>query len=218
MKDRELYRHLKTLPGFIHNLNSPIMNISGRIELIQFKYPEIKTSAEIIKQIDKINDIIDNLRTILEMGNKTTAELIDLPGFLEMFTKYLKCYLEFKHNLTVNIQNKTSKPVKIVPKNLIAIFNEIFLHTLNCVDGKAIINVMIVKENNVVKTTFIRTGRPFNSKEQNIINEDETSDPGNIETDLQGLALAKALIKESSGAVTIKNDEEGSHYVLEFRQ
>ncbi len=216
MNNRDLHRHLKTLPGFIHNLNSPIMNISGRVELIQFKYPEISASEQILKQIDKVNDIIESLRKILEMGNRSSTKVIDLPPFLETFTKYLNFYLDFKHNIIVNLQSETSAPIKIAPRYLLIIFNEIFLNALNYIDGKAAIDVRISSKNSIAKAVITRSGRPFTQKELDVINQDKDADPHKNEEDLQGLILAKILIQESKGTIIIDNTGNDKNYTLTF--
>ncbi len=68
----------KLLSGVIHNLNTPLMGISGRVELLQFKMPDLKGLDQIASQLERINNSLGNLTFMIEKdcGEETTS--IDL--------------------------------------------------------------------------------------------------------------------------------------------
>jgi len=101
--EEKFIKYGKTLSGLIHNLNTPLMGVSGRIELMQMKFGEDKNVIQISTQLDRINSMLTAIAFLLdkEISNKDSG--FDLKILLENYFSYLTTDMKFKHKLEKKI-------------------------------------------------------------------------------------------------------------------
>jgi len=121
MKERVFSHTGSLLGGVIHNLNTPLMWIMGRAQLIEArnetledlktlpieKIEEIKKKnnkdiASIIEGAEKINDILKALTYKTQMATEGFT-VIDLREYLKMETDFLMADMRFKHQTKTEI-------------------------------------------------------------------------------------------------------------------
>ena len=108
--DEKFIKYGKTLSGLIHNLNTPLMGMSGRIELMQMKFGEDKNVNQVSTQLDRINNMLTAIAFLLdkEISNKDSG--FDIKQLLENYFSYLTTDMRFKHKL--------EKEINLVPHSL----------------------------------------------------------------------------------------------------
>ncbi len=89
------------IPGLIHNINGPLGTINGRIELLNYKYPQIHDLNEILKMGFKIQSILENLSYKLINEKYFQPVEINLNRLLREEVKFLNSDLFFKHQVEV---------------------------------------------------------------------------------------------------------------------
>jgi len=100
MKDDKKYiKYGKLLPGLIHNLNSPLMGISGRFELLQMKFPDEKSLAQITTQIERLNEMLTTVSFLLSKESSESPTENDLKELLEQFVSFMVADKRFKHQV-----------------------------------------------------------------------------------------------------------------------
>ncbi len=87
------------LPGLIHNLNGPLGTITGRIELLSYKYQDIKEFDELLKMGFKLQANLENLSFKLVNERYLQPVEINLNRFLREEINFLNCDLFFKHQV-----------------------------------------------------------------------------------------------------------------------
>lgn len=87
------------MPGFIHNLNGPLGTITGRIELLNYKYKDITEFDELLKMGFKLQSILENLGFKLVNERFVQPMDINLNRMLREELKFLTCDLFFKHQV-----------------------------------------------------------------------------------------------------------------------
>ncbi|MEA3223842.1 MAG: hypothetical protein U9P49_11860 [Thermodesulfobacteriota bacterium] len=121
MKERVFSHTGSLLGGVIHNLNTPLMWIMGRAQLIEarnetledlktlpmeeieeIKKKNNKDIASIIEGAEKINDILKALTYKTQMADEGFT-VIDLREYLKMETDFLMADMRFKHQTKTEI-------------------------------------------------------------------------------------------------------------------
>ncbi len=97
--DKHLIFLGKMLPGLIHNINGPLGTLTGRVELLGYKYSEIEGLDEVLKMGFKIQSIIENLsfKVVNELYQQPIE--VNLNRLLREEIKFLNCDLFFKHQV-----------------------------------------------------------------------------------------------------------------------
>ena len=108
--DEKFIKYGKTLSGLIHNLNTPLMGMSGRIELMQMKFGEDKNVNQVSTQLDRINNMLTAVAFLLdkEISNKDSG--FDIKQLLDNYFAYLTTDMRFKHKL--------EKEINLIPHSL----------------------------------------------------------------------------------------------------
>jgi hypothetical protein len=89
------------LPGFIHNINGPLGTLSGRIELLKYKYPNIPELNEVLKMGFKIQEMLENLSFKLVNERHGNTLEINLNRLLREEIKFLESDLFLKHQIKI---------------------------------------------------------------------------------------------------------------------
>ncbi|HON95743.1 MAG TPA: histidine kinase dimerization/phospho-acceptor domain-containing protein, partial [Deltaproteobacteria bacterium] len=115
MKDRILAHMGSLLGGVVHNLNTPLMWVMGRAQLIQsrtervesyrelsdedlatFREKNTKDISSILEGAEKIDAILKGLGYKIQMVNEGYTS-VELREYLEMETNFLLADMRFKH-------------------------------------------------------------------------------------------------------------------------
>ena len=148
--DSKFIKYGKLLSGLIHNLNSPLMGLSGRIELLQMKFDDEKSFNQINTQIDKINDMLTNAAYLLDKDHLDRPIEIDLSKFLENYFFFLNTDTRFKHQIEKEL-NFQSHLIYINPSDLLNLLHTIIDYLLSFIDDETtIIATNTVEETNPV--------------------------------------------------------------------
>lgn len=118
MKEKILAHMGSLLGGVVHNLNTPLMWVLGRAQLVQSRMEKapklsgiseeeyasmreknLKDIASIIEGAEKIDSILKGLGYKIQMVNEGFAAL-ELREYLEMETNFLMADMRFKHDTT----------------------------------------------------------------------------------------------------------------------
>ena len=122
--DKKFIKYGKLLSGLIHNLNTPLMGISGRIELLQMKFDDEKSFNQINTQLDKITAMLSNAAYLLDKDHSDRPIEIDLLKFLENYFIFINTDSRYKHQMEKELTFQ-SNVVFINPSDLLNL-----LHTI----------------------------------------------------------------------------------------
>ncbi len=114
------YGHL--ISGIIHNLNTPLMGISGRLELIELKNPDLKGLDQINKQLEHINKTLQSLAYLADKDIVDRVLDVDISDLLEKIDSLLSANMTYKHQM--NIEKKFTSIRKTI--NVSVFYNEIY--------------------------------------------------------------------------------------------
>ena len=122
MKDRILAHMGSLLGGVVHNLNTPLMWVMGRAQLIQsrteriesyrdlsddelatFREKNDKDISSILEGAEKIDAILKGLGYKIQMVNEGYTS-VELREYLEMETTFLMADMRFKHDTRRELQ------------------------------------------------------------------------------------------------------------------
>lgn len=87
------------LPGFIHNLNTPLGTMFGRAELLRFKHPELPDLGDIIDTGYQLQQTISGFNKKINRERYQETMDISINQFLEESNAHLRSDLFFKHHV-----------------------------------------------------------------------------------------------------------------------
>lgn len=161
--DEKWIKYGKLLSGLIHNLNTPLMGLSGRVELLQMKLGEDKSINQINTQLDRINKMLTSVAYLLDKEQSNKESELDLKVLLENYFSFLGTDMRFKHQLEKDLSFENCK-VTINASDLIYTLHKIIDFSLDFIDEEsnlivnnstlndcAIINICLEFSSNVNK-------------------------------------------------------------------
>ncbi len=89
----------KLLPGLIHNINGPLGTVTGRLELLNYKYSDIKEIDELLKMEFKLQGLLENLSFKLVNERYMRPVEVNLNRLLREEMNFLNSDLFFKHQV-----------------------------------------------------------------------------------------------------------------------
>lgn len=110
------------ISGIIHNLNTPLMGISGRLELIELKHPDIKGIEQINKQLENINKALQSIAYLADKDNVERIADVDISELVEKIDSLLTANMIYKHQ--INVEKELESVHKTV--NISVLYNCIF--------------------------------------------------------------------------------------------
>lgn len=154
----------KLLSGLIHNLNTPLMGLSGRVELLQMKFDDEKSFKQINTQLDKINNMLMGIAYLLDKEQTSNVSNFMLDKFFENFNAFMATDMRYKHQVEKEI---TIEPcnVSVIPQQLIFIVYTVVDYLLDYVNEESTLKI----SNDLLDTTTIieislESEEPFTSK------------------------------------------------------
>jgi len=214
IKLRRMAKYGDLLGGLIHNLNTPLMGISGRLELIKFKNPELKGLDQMSEQLDKINEMLNCFATILEHDKNYDYEQISLKEAINNVNHLLQADMKYKHKANVKIDAEEDLYITALPGYLYNILYDALRNCLEAIDEEGEIEISLYQEKNFGVIEIYNNGAhiPEEIIEQ-IGNELVTTKQEHLG---MGLFSLKYYIERLSGSILLSNLESGVLYRLEF--
>jgi len=139
--DEKWTKYGKLLSGLIHNLNTPLMGISGRVELLQMKMGEDKSIKQISTQVEKINSMLTAVGYLVDKDQYDKDIETDIAVFLDNYFNFINADMRYKHQVPSKELNFT--PCKLVfnPSDLLYCLHTVFDYTLDFVDSETNITI-----------------------------------------------------------------------------
>lgn len=85
--------------GMAHNINTPLMGIYGRAELMKVKYPDDAEIHDILVHVERLHQIIGNMMWKSRQDQDKSAQQLDLSQLLREELKFLEADLVYKHDV-----------------------------------------------------------------------------------------------------------------------
>ncbi len=98
------------LPGFIHNLNTPLGTMFGRAELLRFKHPDLPDLGEIIDTGYQLQQTISGFNKKINRERYQETIEISINQFLEESKSHLRSDLFFKHHVECQLSLADNLP------------------------------------------------------------------------------------------------------------
>jgi len=145
-KDSKYIKYGKLLGGLIHNLNTPLMGCTGRVELLQMKMEDDRNLNQIAIQLDKINAILVASAYILDKDNTDSVTMIDMKPLLENYFTFLYTDMRFKHQVEKEI-NLEPRNIAVNPSELVNYLHTLLDYVLRYLEGSSVLEIDNVSEN-----------------------------------------------------------------------
>ncbi|NIW79010.1 MAG: hypothetical protein GWN16_05905 [Calditrichae bacterium] len=110
MENKKYAFQASRLPGFVHNLYSPLNVIIGRLELLRAQLSETKKLNDVVQAAYRVQKIVDNFSYKIHNEHNKHKLPINLNRFLREEVTFLKNDLFFKHHVHVNMELTNGTP------------------------------------------------------------------------------------------------------------
>ncbi|MDD4156773.1 MAG: hypothetical protein PHY08_09395 [Candidatus Cloacimonetes bacterium] len=188
----------KLLSGLIHNLNTPLMGLSGRLELLQMKFDDEKSFKQINTQLDRINSMLTSIGYLLDKEQADSKRMFDLNTFLNNFFTFMSTDMRYKHGTEKELIINDCM-VSVVPNELIFIIYSSVDYLLNFVNDESNIRI----ENKIEESKTIIT--------INLILDESITDIPDLNT-LKSKAFTELLINK----YYIKFENDKTNFKIKF--
>ncbi|MCD4652137.1 MAG: hypothetical protein K8S56_10205 [Candidatus Cloacimonetes bacterium] len=147
----------RLLAGIIHNLNTPLMGISGRLELLEMKMPEEKSIAQLETQLQRVSEIISSISNVLEKDLDNQSAYTDISQQLLNLDQLLHGNMKYKHRLDVSMKIQPYMMAQINPADLLNAVYGIIEQSVELLqtDDKLSIRGFILDEKGIVEISHI---------------------------------------------------------------
>ena len=199
---RELAKYIDLIPGFIHNLNTPLMSISGRAELIQFKHPDVQGVEQIIKQLEKITETMDSFKYAIGMDKEEQTDQIKLNEFVTHFNQFMKLNLSFKHKVSFRWEVDENLTFTAPPFIMQNVSYEVILFIISRIPGPGDVTLKIQhdSQSNDLQFVFEYSGLYLSQNDTDLL--DNSSEANIPESSISNLIVAKNLVESINGRLT----------------
>jgi PAS domain S-box-containing protein len=125
MNEQKLASIGQLATGIAHNLNTPISIILSNAELLALKHSDSPELDKIIRQADRMSEIINNLLTKSKQEQIQHPQDLNLNDLIENELEFMNSNLEFKHNVEKEYKFASHLP------NIKAIYSDFSQSILN---------------------------------------------------------------------------------------
>jgi len=129
---RRWAKYGRLMSGIIHNLNTPLMGITGRVELIGFKMPDLKGLEQITKQLQRINDILVPLAFLVDKDLNVERTLCDINDLITKVDRLCSANMKYKHRINVELELEGNLLAELYP---MAVQNAVYEVCMNAADA-----------------------------------------------------------------------------------
>jgi signal transduction histidine kinase len=212
LRYRLLAKYTAILPGFIHNMNTPLMSISGRIELIKFKHPDIQGVDQILSQLEKINDMISDLNSMLSKDNQSGPEEIAVNKLIDQLDRFFYFNMTYKHKIELEREIEENLHFRANPFLLANALYEIINNAVAAMENGGKIRIKVWHEEANIRFIIQRNGSQL--FEELIAKVNDDTDYELVTENFVDLLIIKKIMKEMGGLIRVKNSENGVEYHL----
>ncbi len=209
---RKWAKYGKILSGVIHNLNTPLMGITGRIELISFKMPDLKGLDQITKQLDSINDILSSIAFMVDKDTNVEPLVMDLKELLDKINSFMRANMKYKHRLDVVLNLQESIIIDTIPCYLQNAVVEILENALDLCDDDKTINIESGLDGRDALVRISHDGKQIPVAA--LLTLDEIPEEYSEKDPVNSLRLAKYYTKKINARLDVNNVESGVVYEL----
>jgi len=211
-KLRRFAKYGDLLSGLIHNMNTPLVGISGRLELIKFKMPDLKGLDQMTEQIERINQMLSAFSAILEGDRSYDFENMSLEVIIKNVDALMHADLKYKHKINVNIDLQGEIYVSVMTGYLYNALYEILRNCLDSLDESGKIGIKAYKTEENIVIEISNDGEPFPERVLEAFGKELISTKQ--EHFGFGLYSIKSYIDKLNGKVSISNLEQGVLYQI----
>jgi signal transduction histidine kinase len=193
------------LPGMIHNLNTPLMGINGRVELLQFKAPELKGLDQIVNQLNRINETLSAVSFLLDKDANHDPMLVDLNDLLLKIDSFMLADMKYKHRINRDKELEDQLLVEIAPAYLVNAVYEILRNSVEALEEEGELLIRSYKGGKMAIIEIINDGPEVKPDILERIGEPGLSDKNGHQG--FGLHLAIRNLAKISGTLTLSNQD-----------
>ena len=139
-KDKKYIKYGKLLSGLIHNLNTPLMGLSGRLELLQMKFEDEKSFNQINTQLDRINGMLSTAAYLIDKDQTEQDLEFDFKKFMETYLNFLTTDMRYKHQTEKDI-NLESCNIRTFASDLLNLIHNIMDYLLRFIGGETTVSI-----------------------------------------------------------------------------
>ncbi len=209
---RKWAKYGKLLSGVIHNLNTPLMGITGRVELISFKMPDLKGLEQITRQLDAINDILSALAFMVDKDTNVESMVMDLNELIGKVNGFMRADMKYKHRLDVELDLQDTIIVDTIPCYLQNAIIEIIGHSLSLCDDDNTITIQSRLDGNDALVIIQHDGKRI--PEVAISSIGTALEDHNQDDPAFNLCLADYYLRKIDARLEVKNTDVGAVYEL----
>jgi len=209
-------------PGFLHNLNNPLTSLSGSLQILQYKHPEIEKLAELNDLLESITGQLTELAVINGQDLHVDRKNCTMRRILDQVKFFLLADSAFKHNINSHIQDEPDYTLAIAPCDFFMVLVHLFQNAIDAViekesqEGK--IRFTFVKKNDHVVFTLTDDGEGVAENLQEKVFEPGFTTRKNDREEYKfprqgyGLTLTAEILKRYDGVVYLlpSPDNEGA--------
>jgi signal transduction histidine kinase len=188
-----------------HQLGTPTSSISGWIEILQTKYPEISITRELAHDVERLEKVTERFSRI---GSTPALEKKNINAIIAGTIEYLKMRTSSKVNFIIDFDPQKEVSVPVNPALFEWVIENVSKNAIDSMEGSGKISVRVTDTDRTAIIDISDTGKGIPKSAFNKIFH-----PG-FTTKLRGwglgLSLAKRIIEEyHNGRIFVRNSEIG---------
>jgi len=188
-----------------HQLGTPVSSLEGWVEILKESHSGEKFVSELEKDVHRLRLVSDRFGKI---GSTPQLVAINIIAQIEHMMEYVKKRASGKVVFSLNTHGHTNILVPISGPLFDWVIENLLKNALDAIEGKGLIHVDIINQENNVIVDIIDTGKGINMQ-----NMSRVFKPG-FTTKKRGwglgLSLSKRIIEQyHSGSLSVKNSELG---------
>ncbi|MBM3329297.1 MAG: PAS domain S-box protein [Calditrichaeota bacterium] len=200
--------------GIAHNIASPLMVISGYVQMLRSRLPELRELDAVLSQIDKIDEITRNMMAKSRSEQDKHLRSIDVNELLQTELKFLEANLHFKSDVAKEYHFDPLVPrVQAVYSDLSQTFSNIINNAMDAmhdqVEPRLIVSTSRV--GSMIEISFADNGRGIPPEiVERIFDPFFTTKPpvGSVQGDEPsgtglGLSTAQQMISQYGGRIEV---------------
>lgn len=205
--------------GVAHEIGNPLASISSIVQILQRKTSDQFISDQLINVKDNINRISKIVRELVDLSRPPShdeiltqiSEVIKTAVGIVKYDKRVK-KVEFKTDLVDNLPL-----VKIIPDQLLQVFINILINSLDAIDGEGIIKVKSRYDNDFIYVNILDNGTGIEADAiSRIFDPFFTTKQVGKGTGL-GLSVSYGILKKFNGDIKVKSKiSEGSDFQVQI--
>ena len=188
-----------------HQLGTPTSSLSGWIEIIQNKYPEISISSELARDVERLEKVTERFSRI---GSKPSLSEENICAIISHTVDYIKSRASSKVSFVFDYNTEKEVLVPVNPALFEWVIENVSKNAIDAMEGSGVITYRVIEtdKNAVIDITDTGKGIP-KSAFNKIFHPGFTTKQRGWGL---GLSLAKRIIEEyHNGKIFVRHSEVG---------